>query len=91
MHNPATPGAVDTNEISRLLRTWSDGDQNALHDLTPIVYQELRRLAHYYMEHERPGHALQTSALVNEAYMRLVDYKRMQWQDRAHFLPLRPK
>ena len=85
MHNPATPGEVDTNEISRLLRAWSDGDQNALNDLTPIVYQELRRLAHYYMERERPGHALQTSALVNEAYMRLVDYKRMQWQDRAHF------
>jgi len=85
MHNPATPGEVDTNEISRLLRAWSDGDQNALNDLTPIVYQELRRLAHYYMERERPGHALQTSALVNEAYLRLVDYKRMQWQDRAHF------
>jgi len=85
MHNPATPGEVDTNEISRLLRAWSDGDQNALNDLTPIVYRELRRLAHYYMERERPGHALQTSALVNEAYLRLVDYKRMQWQDRAHF------
>jgi RNA polymerase sigma factor (TIGR02999 family) len=51
----------------------------------PVVYQELRRLAHRYMERERPGHTLQTTALVNEAYMRLVDYKRMQWQDRAHF------
>ena len=51
----------------------------------PVDYTELRRLAHYYMERERPGHTLQTTALVNEAYMRLVDYKRMQWQDRAHF------
>jgi RNA polymerase sigma factor (TIGR02999 family) len=53
--------------------------------MTPIVYQELHRLAHRYMGRERPGHSLQTTALVNEAYMRLVDYKRMQWQDRAHF------
>jgi RNA polymerase sigma-70 factor (ECF subfamily) len=76
---------VDTKEISKLLRAWSDGDQTALNGLTPIVYDELRRLAHYYMERERPGNTLQTTALVNEAYMRLVDYKRMQWQDRAHF------
>ena len=53
--------------------------------MTPIVYAELRRLAHRYMKRERPGHSLQTTALVNEAYLRLVDYKRMQWQDRAHF------
>ena len=53
--------------------------------LTPVVYSELRSLARRYMRRERPGHSLQTSALVNEAYMRLVDYKRMQWQDRAHF------
>jgi RNA polymerase sigma factor (TIGR02999 family) len=53
--------------------------------LAPIVYEELRRLAHYYMERESPDHTLQTTALVNEAYMRLVDYKRMQWNDRAHF------
>ena len=76
---------LDTKEISKLLRAWSDGDQTALNGLTPIVYDELRRLAHYYMERERPGNTLQTTALVNEAYMRLVDYKRMQWQDRAHF------
>jgi RNA polymerase sigma-70 factor (ECF subfamily) len=79
------PTELDTNEISKLLRAWSDGDQSALNGLTPIVYEELRRLAHRYMERERPGHTLQTTALVNEAYMRLVDYKRMQWQDRAHF------
>lgn len=76
---------LDTNEISTLLRAWNAGDQGALSALTPIVYNELRRLAHHYMERERPGHTLQTTALVNEAYMRLVDYKRMQWQDRAHF------
>jgi RNA polymerase sigma factor (TIGR02999 family) len=75
----------NSNEISRLLRAWSDGDQSALQALTAIVYEELRRLAHYYMQQERPGHTLQTTALVNEAYIRLVDYKRMQWQDRAHF------
>ena len=79
------PGELDTKDISKLLRAWSDGDQSALNRLTPIVYNELRRLAHRYMERERPGHTLQTTAVVNEAHMRLVDYKRMQWQDRAHF------
>jgi RNA polymerase sigma factor (TIGR02999 family) len=79
------PGEPDTKSISKLLRAWSDGDQSALNELTPIVYNELRRLGHRYMERERSGHTLQTTALVNEAYMRLVDYKRMQWQDRAHF------
>jgi RNA polymerase sigma factor (TIGR02999 family) len=72
-------------EVSLLLRAWSDGDRNALERMTPIVYKELHRLAHYYMARERAGHSLQTTALVNEAYLRLVDYKRMQWQDRAHF------
>src|SRR5947209_5935020 len=75
--------AVD--DVSRLLRAWSDGDQRALEGLTPIVYAELRRLAHRYMRRERRGHSLQTTALVNEAYIRLVDYRRMQWQNRAHF------
>jgi RNA polymerase sigma factor (TIGR02999 family) len=73
------------NDVSQLLRAWSDGDQSALERMTPIVYAELRRLAHRYMRGERSGHSLQTTALVNEAYIRLVDYKRMQWQDRAHF------
>src|SRR5215468_10717010 len=72
-------------DISGLLRAWSDGDRSALERLTPIVYCELHRLARRYMKGERPGHSLQTTALVNEAYMRLVDYKRMQWQNRAHF------
>jgi len=73
------------DDISALLRAWSDGDQSALARLTPIVYDELHRLARHYMKGERPGHSLQTTPLVNEAYMRLVDYERMQWQDRAHF------
>jgi len=72
--------------VTQLLRAWSGGDQTALEKLTPIVYAELRRLAHRYMKRERPGHSLQTTALVNEAYLRLVDYRHMQWQDRAHFL-----
>ena len=72
-------------EVSALLRAWSDGDQSALERLTPIVYAELHRLARRYMRRERLGHSLQTTALVNEAYMRLVDYRRMQWQNRAHF------
>ena len=73
------------DDVSTLLRAWSDGDQSALERLTPIVYRELHSLARRYMKGERPGHSLQTTALVNEAYMRLVDYKRMQWQNRAHF------
>jgi RNA polymerase sigma factor (TIGR02999 family) len=72
-------------DVSALLRAWSAGDQSALGKLTPIVYDELHRLARQYMKRERPGHSLKTTALVNEAYTRLVDYKRMQWQDRAHF------
>jgi RNA polymerase sigma-70 factor, ECF subfamily len=72
-------------EVSALLRAWSAGDRGALERLTPIVYDELHRLAGVYMKRERPGHSLQTTALVNEAYMRLVDYKHMQWQNRAHF------
>ena len=72
-------------DVSVLLRAWSGGDQSALAILTPIVYDELHRLARHYMKRERTGHSLQTTALVNEAYMRLVDYKRMQWQNRAHF------
>ena len=76
---------MSVDDISQLLRAWSDGDQLALDELTPIVYAELHRLAHRYMRGERHGHSLQTTALVNEAYMRLVDYDRMQWQNRAHF------
>jgi len=72
-------------QVSGLLRAWSEGDRDALDKLTPIVYDELHRLARHYMSRERTGHSLQTTALVNEAYMRLVDYKSMKWQNRAHF------
>src|ERR1700690_3791588 len=85
MQRAAQPGEAAVSDISKLLHAWSEGDQNALERLTPVVYDELHRLARRYMKRERPGHSLQTTALVNEAYMRLVDYKRMQWQDRAHF------
>ena len=76
---------ADLGDVSELLLAWTGGEQSALDKLTPIVYQELHRLARRYMKGERPGHSLQTTALVNEAYLRLVDYKRMQWQNRAHF------
>ena len=78
-------GSTGKHDISGLLCAWSQGDQQALDQLIPIVYQELHRLARNYMNREQPGHSLQPTALVNEAYIRLVDYKRMQWQDRAHF------
>jgi len=72
-------------EITQLLVAWGDGDETALEQLTPLVYQQLHRLAHHYLSQERPGHTLQTSALVNEAYLRLIDWKNVQWQNRAHF------
>lgn len=72
-------------EITRLLVAWSDGDESALAQLAPIIHSELHRLAHHYMSRERPGHLLQTSALVNEAYLRLIDWKNVRWQNRAHF------
>jgi RNA polymerase sigma factor (TIGR02999 family) len=74
-----------SHEITGLLLAWGDGDSEALERLTPLVYQELRRLARGYMRGERAGHALQTTALVNEAYLRLIDAGRMRWQNRAHF------
>ena len=73
------------NDITRLLTAWTDGDQSALEKLVPLVESELHRLAHHYMVRERPGHTLQTSALVNEAYIRLIDWKNVRWQNRAHF------
>lgn len=80
------PRSEQGNEdVSALLIAWTGGDQQALDRLTPIVYEELRRLARRYMQRERRDHTLQTTALVHEAYTRLVDYKRMQWQSKAHF------
>ena len=77
--------APSQKSITQLLIEWRDGDETALNKLIPLVYEELRRLAHHYMRRERPGHTLQTAALVNEVYLRLVDHKGMQWQNRAHF------
>src|SRR6266404_3952862 len=74
-----------SESITQLLTEWRDGDKTALDRLIPLVYEELRRLAHHYMRRERPGHTLQTTALINEAYIRLVDHKGMRWQNRAHF------
>jgi RNA polymerase sigma-70 factor (ECF subfamily) len=74
-----------SKEITRLLTAWSEGDQSALDRLAPLIHAELHRLAHHYMSRERPGHLLQTSALVNEAYVRLIDWKNVRWQNRAHF------
>ncbi len=86
MDKPSRPGAPSADgDVSGLLRAWTAGDQDALQALTPIVYEELHRLARHYVRRERPEHSLQATALVNEAYMRLADYTRMQWQDRAHF------
>ncbi len=81
-------GCMQTNspkEITQLLVAWCDGDQLALERLAPLVHSELRRLAHHYMGRERPGHTLETSALINEAYIRLIDWKDVRWQNRAHF------
>ena len=71
--------------ITKLLLEWRAGDAKALDRLMPLVYHELRRMADYYLRNERPGHTLQPSALVNEAYLRLVDHEGIDWQNRAHF------
>jgi RNA polymerase sigma factor (TIGR02999 family) len=75
----------ETPEITVLLKAWAGGDAAALDQLTPLVYEELRRLARRYMRNERAGNTLQTTALVNEAYLRLVDANRVAWRDRVHF------
>jgi len=81
MDAPSTP----QHRVTQLLEQWSRGDDAAVVELTPLVYEELRRLAHHYMEGQRPNHTLQTTALVNEAYLRLADQTNPNWQSRAHF------
>jgi RNA polymerase sigma factor (TIGR02999 family) len=76
---------AESAEITRLLKAWGRGDSTALDRLTPLVYEQLRRMARSYMRTERPGHTLQATALVNEAYLRLVDARDLDWRDRAHF------
>jgi RNA polymerase sigma factor (TIGR02999 family) len=77
-----------THDVTQLLIEWSNGDKAALDKLLPLIHEELRRLAHYYMSRERPGHTLQTTALVDEAYLRLVNRKDVHWQNRAHFFAI---
>jgi len=77
-----------TGDITQLLMQWQAGDESALEKLTPLIYDELRRLARQCMRRERAGHMLQTTALVNEAYLRLVNSSRVQWNDRAHFFAI---
>jgi RNA polymerase sigma factor (TIGR02999 family) len=81
-------GTTNSAEITMLLKAWSHGDRGALDRLTPLLYDELRHLAHRYMRNERAGNTLQTTGLVSEAYVRLVDVKGVDWQDRAHFLAI---
>src|SRR6185436_8580917 len=76
------------NQVTQLLIAWGNGDQAALEQLMPLVYSELHRLAHRHIKKERPGHTLQTSALLNEAFLRLVDQKDVHWHGRAHFFAI---
>ncbi len=84
----APPNDSTTLEITRLLRSWSGGDRRALDDLMPLVYDPLRRIAASFLRRERTDHTLQTACLVNEAYLKLVDQKRVSWRDRVHFFAI---
>jgi RNA polymerase sigma factor (TIGR02999 family) len=83
-----TSPSYSTAKVTRLLAAWSEGDQSALEALTPLVHEELRHLAHHYMKKERPGHTLQTTALVNEAYLKLIDQKGVKFKNRTQFFAL---
>jgi RNA polymerase sigma factor (TIGR02999 family) len=76
---------IPSRNVTELLRAWGDGDQGALQNLTPLVYEELYRIARRHMSRETEGHTLQTTALINEVYLRLVEFHEVRWQDRAHF------
>jgi RNA polymerase sigma-70 factor, ECF subfamily len=80
-----------TEQVTELLQKWSAGDRGALEELTPVIYAELHQIARRYMSRERDGHTLQTTALVNEAYMRLIDWKTAKWENRAHFFGVSAK
>lgn len=79
---------TSSDEVTRLLRDWGNGDQEALERLVPLIYSELRQLAHKVLYRERPGHTLQTTALVHEAYLKLIDQRDARWQNRAHFFAI---
>src|SRR5215831_12374110 len=76
---------IPAPSVTQLLFDWQKGDRSAFERLAPLIYDELRRIAHRYLKHERPGHTLQTTALVNEAYLRLAGDEKPEWQNRAHF------
>ena len=80
--------ASDPDNVTRLLLEWSDGNQQALEEMLPLIYDELRHLAHNFLYRERPGHTLQTTALVHEAYLKLIDQRDARWQNRAHFFAI---
>jgi len=82
------PDGAERERVSKLLADWANRDPSAREQLVPIVYEELRRLAHHYMRGERPGHTLQTTALVNEAYLRLTGVDTLKWRDRVHFFAM---
>ncbi len=82
---------VSSQEVTQLLQAWSAGDRAALNKLIPIIYDELHRLAHSYMRREKSGHILQTTALVNEAYLQLVDAGKVKWHNRTHFFAIAAK
>jgi RNA polymerase sigma factor (TIGR02999 family) len=83
--------STSSTDVTQLLLAWNDGDEKALERLVPLVEAELHRLAQGYLKRERPGHALQTTALVNEAYLRLIDWSAVRWQNKAHFLGVSAK
>jgi RNA polymerase sigma factor (TIGR02999 family) len=87
-YGPGSMGTSGPQSVTTLLQAWSDGDESALNKLTPLVYAELRRIAHHYMAGEASGHSLQTTALIHETYLRLIDHQKASWQDRAHFFSM---
>ena len=82
---------VPAKGVTALLQAWSSGDESALEGLIPLIHEELHRIAKRYMDRERPGHTLQTTALINEAYLRLAAARKAPWQDRAHFFAIAAK
>ena len=79
---------VSAKSVTALLQAWSGGDETALEGLIPLIYEELHRIARRYLDRERPGHTLQTTALINEAYLRLTEARKVPWQDRTHFFAI---
>ncbi len=80
--------SADSENVTQLLQDWSAGNERALEELLPLIYNELRQLAHNFLYRERPGHTLQTTALVHEAYLKLIDQKDARWQNRSHFFAI---